>query len=69
MDHFKPWISDEGPKPPEGWGLDVVRNNNNILKCDSCGKPVKAREQYVYSFKGGLKVLHNTKECSASIIS
>jgi hypothetical protein len=66
---FKLWISDEGPKPPEGWGLDAYRGRVE-LSCLKCKEPLKLRDEYLYNYSPtGVIVLHNTKECSASLIS
>lgn len=60
---FKSWISDEEPKVPKGWGLDVIRTEWAPL-CESCGQPIKFKEQYLYSYTNhGVLVLHNKKEC------
>jgi hypothetical protein len=67
---FKPWISDEGPKPPEGWGLDAYRGRVP-LTCFGCDQPLKLREQYLYTYDAphDAIVFHNKKECYESIIN
>jgi hypothetical protein len=70
MNYFKPWISDEGPKPPAGWGLDAARGAKLTHRCERCHGAISFQQQYIYSYtKDGLKVRHNTEECCASIIS
>lgn len=65
--YFQPWISDEEPKLPEGWGSDAYRGRV-ALGCLKCREPLKLGDQYLYKFSpSGTIVLHNTKECSASI--
>lgn len=74
MNYFKPWISDEEPKLPDGFGLAAIKNSNTYFGCQACGKKIEWQEQYLYSFQpNGTPCLHNTKECwdkyYASLIS
>jgi hypothetical protein len=63
--YFKAWISDLEPRAPRGWGVAVYLGRlKNLFVCDSCGKDIEFRSEYIYSFKDGLKILHNTQECT-----
>jgi hypothetical protein len=65
---YKPWISDEEPKVPEGWGLDVFRGRVKNFICASCKKPVEFRQEYIYNFNiGEVGILHNTEECTRDL--
>jgi hypothetical protein len=60
--YFKPWISDEEPKAPEGWGIDVLRSTYYV--CAGCQEQVKPRDEYVYRFqREGVTVIHNRADC------
>ncbi|ASZ72606.1 hypothetical protein NELLIE_34 [Arthrobacter phage Nellie] len=60
---LQPWISDTGPKVPQGWGLDVYRGKTPLV-CESCCKPLKRPEEYLYKYTPeGTIILHNKKEC------
>ena len=70
MNYFKPWTSDEEPKAPKGWGLDAVRGIKLTHHCEKCHGAISFKQQYIYKYTpDGLKVRHNTEECSAGIIS
>lgn len=60
---LKPWISNEGPKVPKGWGLDAYRGRVP-LTCDHCGIPLVLGDQYLYQYASqGTAIFHNKKEC------
>jgi hypothetical protein len=66
--YYKPWISDEEPKAPENWGLDVFRGRVENFKCGFCHKPIQFREEYIYNFDIGKPgILHNTEECTRDL--
>lgn len=62
--YYKPWISDDEPRPPRDWGLDTYRGKVP-LTCLGCGKPlVVYQDQYLYKFTPeGTQIYHNSKEC------
>lgn len=67
--YFKPWISDEEPKVPEGWGLDAIRRNTTRFQCDQCKKRIEWQEQYLYQYhEEGTTILHNKKDCYEGFI-
>ena len=63
--YYKPWISDEGPKPPIGWGVDAIRRPGTF-KCNHCGEGFAVGNGYVYSFNPTI-ILHNTEECTEGL--
>lgn len=70
MNYYKPWISEEGPKLPKGWGLAIITRVESVswFNCNKCNKRIEWKQQYLYSFQpDGTPVLHNTEECTEEL--
>ena len=69
-DYYKPWISDEEPKVPKNWGLEVFRGKAEGFICEACNKHILVHQQYIYSYETeGTIILHNTEECTRDLRS
>jgi hypothetical protein len=68
VSYFQPWTSDEEPKAPKGWGIDVCRGVRLTHNCITCNGIVVYGQPYAYSFQtDGVKVVHNTERCAKNI--
>lgn len=65
---LKPWISDTGPKAPDGWGV-AIANRHNYMVCDKCKEAIPRGDQYIYSYTTeGTIVLHNDEGCYELVV-